>query len=204
VLARHGIPAVVCMVTGQLSGDNAWEGAHRSTALPLLAADQLHTLSQTGWEIAAHSHQHAHLTTLRAADLAAEMSSPRADLVATGLPEPRIVAYPYGEHDLRVRRFARRAGYCAGLAMQSLGRRSGAAGDRFALPRLEVHSDTDAEQLLALITEPEAPARPKPGLAWAVVAVRLALDGLDRPRKWPAAPHVGAARSTDDVGGRSA
>lgn len=202
VLAKYGIPAVVCMVTSQLSGDNAWEGERRGAALPLLDADQLHALSRAGWEVAAHSHRHAHLTTLRAADLEVEMSLPRAELAATGLPEPRLVAYPYGEHDLRVRRSARAAGYCAGLAMQRVGR--GSAVDRFALPRLEVHSDTDADRLLALLAEPEAPARPKLGLAQAAVVVRLALDGLDRPRGRPPAQRASTDRASDDVEGRSA
>jgi glycosyltransferase involved in cell wall biosynthesis/peptidoglycan/xylan/chitin deacetylase (PgdA/CDA1 family) len=201
VLARHSIPAVVCVVTSQLNGDNAWEGAARGATLPLLNAEQLRTLSRSGWEIAAHSHRHAHLTTLRAADLAAEMASPRAELVAAGLPEPRLIAYPYGEHDLRVRRFAQRAGYRAGLAMQG---RAGSAVDRFALPRLEVRSDTDADRLLALLAEPATPACSRSRLNRAAMVLRLAMDGLDRPWVRPAAARAGAARSSDTGNGRAA
>jgi glycosyltransferase involved in cell wall biosynthesis/peptidoglycan/xylan/chitin deacetylase (PgdA/CDA1 family) len=190
VLARHSIPAVVCVVTSQLGGDNVWEGADRGASLSLLDADQLRVLRRAGWEIAAHTHQHAHLTALGAAELAAEMAYPRAELVATGFPDPRLVAYPYGEHDLRVRRFARQAGYLVGLAT-GMGR----AVDRFGLPRVEVHSDTGAEQLLGLLTEPGTPAPPRFGRAQVAAVVRLALDGLERRRARPMTSPVEPARA---------
>jgi glycosyltransferase involved in cell wall biosynthesis len=204
VLARHVIPAVVCMVTGQLGGDNVWEGADRGTSLSLLDADQLRILRRAGWEIAAHTHRHAHLTALGAADLAAEMAAPRAELVATGFPPPRVVAYPYGEHDLRVRRFARRAGYRVGLAT-GVGREV----DRFGLPRVEVHSDTDADQLLGLLTAPGGPTPPKFGRSQAAALVRLALDRLEtrrgRPAPSAAEPSlVGAPHPSEDIEGRVA
>jgi len=78
------------------------------------------------------------------------------------------------------------------------------AVDRFALPRLEVGSDTDADRLLALLTEPATPARPRLRLTRAAVVVRLAMDGLDRPRGRLATARAGAARSSDDGEGLGA
>ena len=183
VLAKLGIPAVVCVVTGQLGGHNAWDAASGATALPLLTAAQLKTLGEAGWEIAAHTHTHAHLTSLSGARLREELTRPRDTLAALGLRPPRVLAYPHGEHDFRVRAHARRAGYRAALALRGP-ERSGPATTRFALPRVEVFADTTAERLCDLLTNPELPAAPELSRELKA-AVRLALDGVPRQRHAP-------------------
>lgn len=177
LLAKLGIPAVVCVVTSQLGGHNAWDEAQGAARLPLLDVAQLHTLSGAGWEIASHSDSHAHLTSLPVAQLVDELCVSRARLAAAGLPSPRLIAYPHGEHDLRVRRFARQAGYSAGLALR--GRRGFlSAAERYALPRIEVLAGMGAGELLRLLDHPQ-PARP--GLRRGLGAlVRTVLDAGHR------------------------
>jgi hypothetical protein len=82
--------------------------------------------------------------------------------------------------------------------------RAGSAVDRFALPRLEVRSDTDADRLLALLAEPATPGCSRSRLNRAAMVLRLAMDGLDRPWGRPAAARAGAARSNDAGNGGAA
>lgn len=151
LLARLGIPAVVCVVTSHLGGHNTWAEAP-AAGLPLLDVPQLLTLHRAGWEIASHSDSHPRLTALPVAELVDELCVSRARLVSAGLPAPRLVAYPYGAHDLTVRRFARQAGYSAGLALHP--RRSlRSAADRYAVPRVEVRNDIGPGELVRLLDQ---------------------------------------------------
>jgi peptidoglycan/xylan/chitin deacetylase (PgdA/CDA1 family)/GT2 family glycosyltransferase len=153
VLRDLGIAAVVCVVTGELGGHSGWTGGGR---LPLLGAAELAALRADGWEIAAHSHRHAHLTTRSGDELADELRRPRDVLARAGLGVPRLLAYPYGEHDLRVRAATRRAGYAAALALAGPRPWPGPI-DRYALPRFEVGRDTPTERLPERLLTAAAP-----------------------------------------------
>lgn len=157
ITARLGIPAVVCVVTSQLGGANVWDSGFPGARPRLLGADRLHELTRLGWEVASHTRTHAHLTTLRPAALADELVRSRYELEDAGLPSPRLLAYPYGEHDWRVRTLARRAGYDAALAIGGP-QPFPTASARFALPRIEVDRDTPAARLPELVRHP-APVR---------------------------------------------
>jgi peptidoglycan/xylan/chitin deacetylase (PgdA/CDA1 family)/GT2 family glycosyltransferase len=175
ILARLGIPAVVCVVTGQLGGHNAWDAAAGAVELPLLTGEQLTALSRAGWEVAAHTHSHAHLGTLPAAELREELTRPRTALTQLGLPAPRLLAYPHGEQDFRVRREVRRAGYRAALALDS-------RCDRYAIPRIEVRSGMTGDQVRDLVTNPARPAPAEIGRELKA-AVRFAMDGVPLQRR---------------------
>jgi peptidoglycan/xylan/chitin deacetylase (PgdA/CDA1 family)/GT2 family glycosyltransferase len=157
ILRSLGIPAVVCVVTAELGGHSGWTGGGR---LPLLGSDDLAALRADGWEIAAHSHSHAHLTTLGRDPLTEELRRPREALAQAGLGVPRLLAYPYGEHDLRVRAATQRAGYAAAFALAG-SRPWPGPKDRFALPRFEVRRDTPTDRLpeVLLATGPRPAGR---------------------------------------------
>jgi peptidoglycan/xylan/chitin deacetylase (PgdA/CDA1 family) len=176
ILARHGIPAVVCVVTSQFGGRNAWDADTGAVELPLLTGVQLGDLHRAGWEIAAHTHTHAHLTSLGWAALREEVSRPRMAIAGLGLPAPRLVAYPHGEQDFRVRGQVRRAGYAAGLAM------GGGAGDRWALPRIEIRRGMSGVDVRDLLSGPVRSAHTELGRELKAV-VRLAMDGVPRQRR---------------------
>jgi peptidoglycan/xylan/chitin deacetylase (PgdA/CDA1 family) len=180
ILAGLGLPAVVCVVTSQLGGHNKWDVGSGATKLPLLDAGQLRYLSRAGWEIASHTHSHAHLTSLRAPALREELGRPRSALAGLGLPAPRLLAYPHGEQDLRVRGYARRAGYRAAFALRSAAQPESPTG-RYALPRVEVRNGMDADRLCHLLTRP-APAPPELGREFKAM-IRLAMDGVPRQRR---------------------
>lgn len=154
IMRKFGVPGVVCVVSDEIGGYNAWDVAHGAAKLPLLTADQLGELRRDGWEIASHSRRHAHLTTLRPAELRADLAESRDVVTRLGLGRPRFLAYPHGEHDRRVRNRVRRAGYAAGLALTT-GRTDLTRRNRYALPRVEVHQDTTARDLLRLLDHPD-------------------------------------------------
>lgn len=155
VLERHGIPALVLLVSDQVGGWNEWDTARGAAKLPLLTVAQLQEMTRRGWALGAHSRTHAHLTRTDAATLHDELDAPLTDLAAAGLPVQPVVAYPHGEHDARVRAAARRAGYAAAFALEG---RTLSARSRLALPRIEVRRDTSPEALVAAALEP--PRRP--------------------------------------------
>jgi peptidoglycan/xylan/chitin deacetylase (PgdA/CDA1 family) len=157
VLRRLGVPAIICVVTAELGGHNSWTAGGR---MPLLDVAQLAGLRDDGWEVASHSRTHPHLTTLSRESVTEELRGSRDDLARAGLGVPRLLAYPFGEHDRRIRVITQRAGYLAALAVAG-SRPWPQTRDRFALPRFEVGRDTPADRLpeLVLAGEPHRNAR---------------------------------------------
>jgi peptidoglycan/xylan/chitin deacetylase (PgdA/CDA1 family) len=97
--------------------------------------DELRELADRGVEIGSHTVSHAHLRRLDAAELDRELRESR-ERIADELRRPcRYFAYPYGEHDARVRDAVRRTGYEAAFALK-VGR---ASLDPFALPRVDLY-----------------------------------------------------------------
>jgi GT2 family glycosyltransferase/peptidoglycan/xylan/chitin deacetylase (PgdA/CDA1 family) len=164
ILRRFGIRPVLCVVTGQVGGTNEWDARTGTARLPLLDADRLGALARAGWEIAAHTATHAHLRTLSPGRLRAEIAGSRRAVERLGLPAPRFLAYPYGEHDRRVRAATARAGFRAGLALGTRAAHPDPA-DRFAIPRVEVRSDTTPDALVGALGGPVGPA-PAPASAY--------------------------------------
>jgi peptidoglycan/xylan/chitin deacetylase (PgdA/CDA1 family) len=141
-LQRLGIPATIFV-----SSDYADEG--RALAVPELAAevaaqpDQLETLDWSGLrelaqhdvEIGSHTLSHAHLTQLSDVELERELGESR-ERVADEIHRPcRFFAYPYGEHDSRVRSAVKAAGYEAAFALHASARPL----DPYAVPRVGLY-----------------------------------------------------------------
>jgi peptidoglycan/xylan/chitin deacetylase (PgdA/CDA1 family) len=79
--------------------------------------DQLRELVERKIEVGSHTLTHAHLTELTDSELDAELRDSRERLEETLGVSCRFIAYPYGEHDERVRAAARAAGYEAAFAL---------------------------------------------------------------------------------------
>jgi hypothetical protein len=65
--------------------------------------------------------------------------------------EVRYLSYPFGRHNERVREAVRAAGYEAGFAV------SGTSGDRYAIPRVNVHALMTMQELRSVL-EGKAPS----------------------------------------------
>jgi peptidoglycan/xylan/chitin deacetylase (PgdA/CDA1 family) len=112
--------------------------------IPELAGDDPDQLATMSWDdlrehaargiaIGSHTVSHAHLTKLSADELRRELRESKQE-IEDRLSRPcHDLAYPYGEHDGRVRAEAQAAGYERGYALR------GSRTDRYAVPRLDLY-----------------------------------------------------------------
>jgi peptidoglycan/xylan/chitin deacetylase (PgdA/CDA1 family) len=136
-LERMGISIQIFVCTGY-----AHDGA--PLVIPELAGDDPEQLATMTWEelrghaergvaIGSHGVSHAHLTRLSDAEVRSELAGSREQIELELGRRCTELAYPYGEHDDRVRRLARAAGYerAYGLWQRS--------EDLYSLPRLDLY-----------------------------------------------------------------
>jgi peptidoglycan/xylan/chitin deacetylase (PgdA/CDA1 family) len=113
-------------------------------SIPELAGDDPHQLATMTWDelrehadrgrlIGSHSVSHAHLTQLSDDELRRELADSKEEIEAQLGRPCTDFAYPYGEHDARVRAATRAAGYGRAYALR--GRRR----DPYALPRVDLY-----------------------------------------------------------------
>jgi peptidoglycan/xylan/chitin deacetylase (PgdA/CDA1 family) len=145
VLDRLGVPATLFACTRYADGGRifdvaelAAEAAAHPEELDTMDWDALSELSERGIEIGSHTATHAHLTGLSDSELHSELRDSR-DQLEEVLGKPcRFLAYPYGEHDLRVRTAARASGYEAAFALPGRSK----PYDLFAVPRVGIWRHT--------------------------------------------------------------
>jgi peptidoglycan/xylan/chitin deacetylase (PgdA/CDA1 family) len=146
------------VVSAQIGRTNAWDRGVTRTSLDLLDHHQLAAIAAAGVEIGCHSRSHANLPTLDATALAEEIEGSVSELREAGF-DVRLLAYPYGEHDARVRAAAAAAGLDAAFTVTP---GCVAAGDDpFQLQRIEIRpSDTGQRFLRKVRTARENGAPP--------------------------------------------
>jgi peptidoglycan/xylan/chitin deacetylase (PgdA/CDA1 family) len=116
--------------------------------LATLSWDELAAAADEGTEVYSHTLSHPHLRLLSDAELERELRDSRQRVEdALGRPCP-FLAYPFGEHDARVRAAARAAGYGAAFALG----RFAVRGDVFALPRVGIYIRDGVLRTLAKAT----------------------------------------------------
>ncbi|HYM13347.1 MAG TPA: polysaccharide deacetylase family protein [Bryobacterales bacterium] len=105
VLARHGFPATVFLVTDYCGGWNDWPSQRAGIPrLPLLSWPQIADLSRAGIEFGAHTATHPDLAKLDEAAAREEiLSSKRRVEDSAGRPAQSF-AYPYGSMNEPARR----------------------------------------------------------------------------------------------------
>ncbi|MGH7592251.1 MAG: polysaccharide deacetylase family protein [Gemmatimonadales bacterium] len=104
LLAAHGLPATVFVVSRHVGGDNQWNGIGDPGVpiQPVLGWEALGRLRDQGFTIGAHTRHHRHLTHCSHDELAEELGG-SSDDIATALGDrPTVFAYPYGAVDERV------------------------------------------------------------------------------------------------------
>lgn len=137
--AEGGLPLAVPELVNEVSAHPA--------RLATMDWDELRELVARGFEVGAHTVSHPHLPRLADDELDAELLDSRLRCEdELGVP-CRYLAYPYGEHDERVRAAARRAGYTAAFALHADDPRD----DPFAVPRVDFYR-TDTRAVAAVKT----------------------------------------------------
>jgi peptidoglycan/xylan/chitin deacetylase (PgdA/CDA1 family) len=136
-LLRLGIPVTVFVVTvfadrggAPLQVDGLIDEDPRELAT--LDWNGLRALVAAGANVGSHTATHRHLVRLSDDELATELSLSRERVEAEIGGTCRVLAYPYGEHDGRVRTAARTAGYERAYTLR------GPGGDEYAYPRVEL------------------------------------------------------------------
>ena len=114
VLVRHRVPATVFLVAQTLAPGGRgvdWVDPPLSRPLRTLTLEQVREMRGAGVRFGSHSYTHRDLTTLSERECEADLRQSR-ELLEDLLREPvRLLAYPKGRHDERVRAAAARAGF---------------------------------------------------------------------------------------------
>ena len=120
--ARTGAP----LTLPELAGDDPEQ-------LATMDWDELLEHAQRGVAIGSHAVSHPHLTKLTGDELRRELNESKEE-IEDRLGRPcEDLAYPYGEHDERVRAAARAAGYGRAYALR------GSRSDPYAAPRVDLY-----------------------------------------------------------------
>lgn len=170
-LERLGVPATVFVVT-DLADDGlpfavpelAAEAEAHPDEMATMDWDDLRALVERGFEIGSHTASHPHLPGLSDTELDRELRDSRSRCEEELDRRCRYVAYPYGEHDERVQRAARRAGYEAAFALGS-----SAGSGRWAVPRVDLYR---GNSLVAVTVKTSFAGRPSTGLVRRLRKVR--------------------------------
>jgi peptidoglycan/xylan/chitin deacetylase (PgdA/CDA1 family) len=113
-------------------------------AIPELAGDDPNQLATMNWDelrehaargivIGSHTVSHPHLPALSDEGLRSELNESKKEIEDRLCRPCDDLAYPYGEHDARVRAAARAAGYGRAFALR------GPKSDAYAAPRLDLY-----------------------------------------------------------------
>jgi peptidoglycan/xylan/chitin deacetylase (PgdA/CDA1 family) len=139
VLKRLGMRATAYVVAGRVSNRDP----------NFLSWPLLHALERRGIEIASHTLAHRDLTTLSDRALLADLTTSRRMLERKLRHRVPWLAYPFGAHDARVVKLARRAGYLLATTTRSGAVQS--ATQPLELRRLRVTDSTDVRGLAAML-----------------------------------------------------
>ena len=141
VLAEHGFPATVFVVSGHCGSDNGWPGQPAFVPrLPLMSWRELEQVAAQGITIGAHSATHPFLTRLSAEQIRAELSGCRQVIETRLGVSADTLVYPYGDSDARVRQVASEVFRLAcGTRLDFLT----PADDPFDLPRIDAYYARD-------------------------------------------------------------
>lgn len=141
ILAAHGFPATLFMVTGLLGKTAAWlendAGQPRPALLDAAALRELHRYRIT---VGSHTVSHPRLSQLPTTAVTEEISRSKAELEnLLGYPVAHF-CYPYGDYDERARDAVREAGYQTGLTC--IRGAANTASNPFEIPRKGIGYDT--------------------------------------------------------------
>lgn len=139
VLRDLGVPATIFLVAGTLTGEGRavdWvDDPPPGRSLSTLDREQVLAMRDAGLRFGSHSLSHRVLTDVSDAELERELVGSREVLESVLGEEVRLLAYPRGRHDVRVREAASRAGYRHAFALPE----EREPGGPMAIPRVGIY-----------------------------------------------------------------
>jgi peptidoglycan/xylan/chitin deacetylase (PgdA/CDA1 family) len=138
ILAKHGLPATVFVVSGSCGGRSRWlTGPSPGNGGPeLMGWSEIRMLAQSGIEIGAHTVHHPNLADLSAKRVEEELRDCRAQLEDAVGQAVDSFAYPFGSSTAAVRRLVERHFRLGcGTALRFVTPQC----DRFNLPRIDMY-----------------------------------------------------------------
>lgn len=149
VLNQYGFTATLYITTAFVNDTSRWLRREGEAARPMLTWDQIAEVSAQGIEIGAHSHRHLQLDMLPQAVAWEEITQSKRILEDHLGSVIHSFAYPFGYSSPLVRQLVSTAGFTSACAVKHA--LSSVGSDPFALARLMVDADTDAEAFDALL-----------------------------------------------------
>ena len=159
VLKQLGVPATVFVSTDFMEcpdeppvgpGLVPFLDSEYAPELRCMTWDQARELQDAGWEIASHGVSHPYMTRIDDTELARQMTESKRRCEEVLETPCRTLAYPMGDFDARVVRFAREAGY---IAAGTLPDRFERAPSLLEWPRVSVQRD-DSLKMFRLKVSP--------------------------------------------------
>jgi peptidoglycan/xylan/chitin deacetylase (PgdA/CDA1 family) len=129
IMRDLGFPGLLFVPSAMVGKTAEWLEVMPNT--PLVDAEQLRALPESGIEVGAHGMDHVFMPDLSDHELHRNTQEARnalADLLGTA---PRAFAYPQGRFDARVAAAVKRAGFTVAFSLTR-------EGGRFAVPRAEI------------------------------------------------------------------
>lgn len=140
-MERLGVQATVFACTGLADGGRRFpvvklpgDPTPAESDLRTMSWDELRALVERGHEVGSHTVSHPRLTQISDQELGRELRESREQLESELGRRCRFLAYPFGDHDTRVRVAAREAGYEAAFALPGKAR----PFDSFGVPRVGI------------------------------------------------------------------
>lgn len=151
-LQQRNWGAVMFLISGFIGRKDDWDVRVLGRSRPLMSWPQVRQWSDAGFVLGSHTRTHRDLTALAPLQLKQELTESKSKIEDAIGREVTLLSYPFGRHNARVRDAAREAGYDAAFAI------SGEPGDRFAIPRVNVHSLMTTSELRSVLLDNKLPS----------------------------------------------
>lgn len=139
ILDRYGFRGSIFCVTRKLGELTDWSDDPRWVGHRLMTVTQAQELSREGFEIGAHTRNHADLSVTTGEALVDEIAGSRQDLEEMlGVPVPNF-CYPYGRFSDEAREVVKKAGFRSGRSTRRM--RPGRVESRFLLPARSISGE---------------------------------------------------------------